>query len=175
MIHNLGLKRSEVDLANPSDDWSTEFAQERLSLSTALGDLALGIEHVGSTAVYALPAKPIIDIAVAVDSEAAIPQVALKLEETGYIYRGDAAFQGGHLFVKESLPDVRTHHVHVVRVSDPQWHSWLRFRDFLKTDRVLRQEYVQLKLDLKNRYPHDRRSYTLGKTQFIESALKRKI
>jgi GrpB-like predicted nucleotidyltransferase (UPF0157 family) len=173
MNTDLGLKRSEVGLAEPNNEWSEEFARESLVISRVLGDLASGIEHVGSTAVNSLPAKPIIDIAVSVETKSAIREIVSKLEGVGYIYRGEAAFQGGHLLVRESSPGVGTHHVHVIEASDPQWRSWLRFRDFLKTDRELRQRYARLKLELKNRFPSDRRSYTLGKTRFIESALKR--
>ena len=123
----------------------------------------------------ALPAKPIIDIAVCVDSDTLIAPVVARLEEVGYLYYGDAAFRGGHLLVKESSPGVRTHHVHVLTADDPQWHSWLRFRDFLRTDRELRQRYARLKLELKSRFPSDRRAYTLAKTRFIENALKREL
>lgn len=173
MNPDLGLKRSEVGLVEPNDEWSEEFARERLVIGQVLGDLVSGIEHVGSTAVNALPAKPIIDIAVSVESKDAIDAVVSKLEAIGYVYLHNAAFQGGHMLVRESAPGVGTHHVHVIEATDPQWRSWLRFRDFLKTDRELRQRYARLKLELKDRFPCDRRSYTLGKTRFIESALKR--
>lgn len=173
MSPNIGLERSEVDLVEPDNEWPAIFARERLLLTRALGELALEIEHVGSTAVSALPAKPIIDIAISVEREAVIPEIVSRLGRIGYIYRGDAAFQGGHLFVRESSPGVRTHHVHVIEVSDPQWKSWLRFRDFLKTDQELRHRYSRLKSELKVQFPSDRRSYTLGKTRFIESVLNR--
>lgn len=174
MIAHLGLKRDAVDLVESADDWSEAFSREHLVLKQAFGGLACSIEHVGSTAVGALAAKPIIDIGVCVETDALIPDLVAKLETVGYIYRGDAAFQGGHLLVKESSPGVRTHHVHVVRADDPQWRSWLRFRDFLRTDRELRKRYARLKLELKDRFPTDRRSYTLAKTRFIENVLKRK-
>lgn len=173
MIAELGLKRDEVDLAQPTRDWSDEFSRERFLLEQALGALACRIEHVGSTAVAALPAKPIIDIAICVDKDAFISRVVTRLEDVGYLYYGDAAFPGGHLFVRESSPGVRTHHVHVVRADDPQWRSWLRFRDFLRTDGELRERYARLKKELKCRFPCDRRAYTLAKSRFIESALKR--
>ena len=173
MIVGLGLNRDEVDLAESTPDWSEAFSRERFVLKEILGNLASSIEHVGSTAVGTLPAKPIIDIAVRVEDEAAIRSLIAKLEAAGYIYRGDAPFQGGHLLVKESSPGVRTHHVHAVTADDPQWQSWLRFRDFLRTDRELRKQYTQLKQELKRRFPTDRRSYTLAKTQFIENVLKR--
>ena len=175
MPPGLGLERTAVELVEPDHEWTKEYARERLNLSKAIGELALAIEHVGSTAVPALPAKPIIDIAVSVQSEAEIPKIVPKLEGIGYLYRGDAPFQGGHLFVRESSPGVRTHHVHVVQIRDPQWREWVRFRDFLKTNSELRKDYAQLKLELKNRFPSDRRAYTLGKTRFIKNTLKDEV
>ena len=172
MIADLGLQRDEVTLVESTRDWSEAFSRESLVLREALGNLAASIEHVGSTAVGALPSKPIIDIAISVETDAAIPHVVAKLEAIGYLDRGDAAFQGGHLLVKEASPGVRTHHVHVVRSDDPQWRSWLRFRDFLRADRELRRRYARLKQELKERFPTDRRSYTLAKTRFIEDALQ---
>ena len=147
------------------------FAREHGLLSETLGALARAIEHVGSTAVDAMPAKPIIDIAVAVDSLDTVPEIITRLERRGYLYRGDGAFTGGHLFIRESTPGVRTHHVHVVAADDPQWQSWLRFRHFLRTDRELRHRYIRLKRELSARFPSDRRSYTLAKSRFIESIL----
>ena len=173
MSSHLGLEHSEVLLAAPDSDWQEEFIRERRVLGEALGSLAIAIEHVGSTAVGTIPAKPIIDIAILVDSDTAISQAVSRLEAAGYIYRGNTDNQGGHLFVKESSPGVRTHHVHVAHKDDPQWRDWLRFRDFLRTDRELRRRYAQLKSELKERFPHDRQSYTLGKSRFIETALKR--
>lgn len=175
MIADLGLKRDEVDLVQSTRDWAQAFSRERRVLEQALGALASSIEHVGSTAVDTLAAKPIIDIAISVEADTAIPELVAKLESVGYLYRGDTPFQGGHLLVKESAPGVRTHHVHVARCDDPQWRSWLRFRDFLRTDRELRGRYARLKLELKERFPFDRRSYTLAKTRFIEDALKSEI
>lgn len=169
----IGLKQGEVSLAEPSREWPLLFGREHRLLAHALGDLARAIEHVGSTAVGALPAKPIIDIAVAVQAGDTVARVIPRLEQAGYVYHGEAAFPGGHLFVRESASGLRTHHVHVVPLDDPQWRSWLRFRDFLKTDRELRRRYTRLKRELKSRFPSDRRSYTLGKTRFIEDALSR--
>lgn len=173
MKSDLGLPQDVVDLSAPCREWSSLFARERRIVHRALGELALEIEHVGSTAVEALPAKPIIDIAVAIPSREAVPEVAARLERVGYLYRGEAVFRGGHWFVKEASPGMRTHHIHVVVAGDPQWRSWLRFRDFLRTDGLLRRRYAVLKSELKHRFPSDRRSYTLGKTRFIENALTR--
>ncbi len=79
-----------------------------------------------------LDAKSIIDIPVAVPSRQVILQLGDPLRGLGYLYRGDAGGDGGHLFVRESAPEVRTHHLHVVEVNDPQWRQSLLFRDMLR-------------------------------------------
>lgn len=167
-----GLRQGDVFLADHSDNWSQAFALEHRALNEALVGFDPNIEHVGSTAVPDLQAKPIIDIAIAVASIRAIPDVIPRMQKLGYIYCGDAGADGGHLFVRESSPNVRSHHVHVVAASDPQWHAYLRFRDCLRRDRVLREEYAQIKTRLSKEFPHDRPSYTAGKTVFIRRILQ---
>jgi len=97
-------------------------------LQEHVGGHVLDIQHVGSTAVPGLDAKPIIDIAVAVTSTAAIGRCrqALGLKDLGYIDRGDSGTEGGYLFVKESAPQVRTHHLHMVTAFTPaaQLQAW---------------------------------------------------
>ena len=125
----------------------------------------------GSTAVPSLDAKPILDIAVAVASTQVIPRLRRPLGQLGYIYRGDAGEDGGHLFVKESAPDVRTHHLHVV-VDDLQWREWLLLRDSLRADEMLRTRYSELKKALQERFAEDRRGYTEAKNKFIRGLVK---
>ncbi len=108
----VGLKRGTVQVAAYDPGWPALFEQERRVLHEHIGHLVLDIQHVGSTAVPGLDAKPIIDIAVAVASAAVIPQCRQPLGALGYIDRGDAGQDGGYLFVKESAPEVRTHHLH---------------------------------------------------------------
>lgn len=166
------LRRGRVFLAEYAEGWSQEFIQEKSKLLEALAGFGLEIELVGSTAVPGLSAKPIIDIAVAVPSNSAIPDLSLGIEDLGYIFRGDLGADGGHLFVKESAPNIRTHHLHVVSTGDPQWHAYLRFRDRLRSDERLRMDYSDLKSELSLRFPFDRRSYTAAKKSFIERIFK---
>ena len=93
------------------------------------------------------------------------------LTAIGYIYRGDGADSGGHLFVWESEPDVRTIHLHVVASDDAQWRNYLRFRDLLRQDPALRKRYGELKQALRSEFPDDRKSYTDSKHDFIRSIL----
>lgn len=167
----LGLRKGTVIVAEHEPSWQQEFADEHRLLSQRIGHLVLDIQHVGSTAVPGLSAKPIIDIAIAVRDGGKVRLLRGPLIAMGYLDRGDAGQNGGYLFVKESAPQVRTHHVHVVTESDPQWRHYLLFRDRLIADAQLRESYLQLKIELSKRYANDRRSYTQGKADFIRSAL----
>ena len=167
----LGLGRGAVQLVDHQPGWAEVFERERLLLRGRLGKLACDIQHVGSTAVPGLAAKPIIDIAVAIPSLSVLPDVRTSLVALGYLDRGDFAADGGHLFVRESAPDVRTHHVHVVRVDDPQWRNYLAFRDGLRSDPRARAEYGALKLGLGERVAHDRRAYVAVKVACIRRIL----
>jgi GrpB-like predicted nucleotidyltransferase (UPF0157 family) len=138
----------------------------------ACDDLIIDVQHVGSTSVPDLPAKPILDLAAAVATLDVIPDVIGKLTELGYIYRGDGGDTGGHLFVRDSKPGVRIIHLHVVSHDDVQWNNYLRFRDLLRQDSNLRKRYAELKKELRRKFPADRERYTDSKRDFIRRALK---
>ena len=163
----IGLRRHTVRVVAHRHEWHALFESERRALLGRVGHLAVDVQHVGSTAVDGLEAKPIIDIALAVTSAEDVPRLRRPLEGLGYVYRGDAGSDGGHLFVKESAPDVRTHHLHVVSVDDAQWHQWVLFRDRLRADGALRARYAGLKKVLKERYAEDRKGYTEAKHEFV--------
>jgi GrpB-like predicted nucleotidyltransferase (UPF0157 family) len=169
----IGLQRGTVQVVAHHPGWHALFARERRILQQHIGHLVLDIQHVGSTAVPGLDAKPILDIAVAVASMAVIPQCVPLLCRIGYIDRGDGGTNGGYLCVKESAPNVRTHHMHVVAIEDPQWHNYLRFRDLLRADEGSRTKYAKLKQDLQQQFSQDRQSYTAAKHAFIRGMLQR--
>src|SRR5215204_4418557 len=112
----IGLKKGTVQVIPHHASWRDAFEQERRVLYELIGGHVLDIQHVGSTAVPGLDAKPIIDSAVAVASTAQIAQRRrpLRLKDLGYVDRGDSGTEGGYLFVKESAPEVRTHHLHMI-------------------------------------------------------------
>ena len=167
----IGLERGTVRVVPSDDEWPVAFTQERHCLCKHIGHLVLDIQHVGSTAVPGLAAKPIIDIAVAVASPADVQRCRPLLVKLGYIDRGDRGREGGHVFVKENAPEVRTHHLHVVTIDDPQWPNFLRFRDRLRADAALRKEYAALKWKLQERFSGDRQGYTAAKDAFIRRVL----
>jgi GrpB-like predicted nucleotidyltransferase (UPF0157 family) len=150
--------------------WPDMFLAERELLAEVLAPWLAGpIEHVGSTAVPDLPAKPVIDIMAAVESLDASRPALERLAAIGYCYapyREDVM----HWLCKPS-PEFRTHHLHLVPYRSPPWEERIAFRDRLRTDPELRNQYTELKHTLAERYRNDREAYTQSKAPFIEQAL----
>ena len=167
----IGLRRHTVRVVDHDPSWSALFANECRSLHRTLGDLVADVQHVGSTAVPDLPAKPILDIAVAIRTTDPIPDIVERLTGIGYIYRGDGGDDGGHLFVRESEPDIRTVHVHVVELNGTQWRNYLLFRKMLLEDASVRKRYAAIKNNFAKQFPDDRKLYTSAKDGFIRGIL----
>ena len=166
----LGLDKEAVELVAYRPEWKRAFLDERERLRKVL-HANISIEHVGSTAVPGLPAKPILDIAVGLTSDTTLEGIIAAVERLEYIYRGDAGDDGGHVFVRESEPLVRTHHVHVVHLDGPQWRAYLVLRDFLRKSPEARASYAAEKAALALRHPHDRAAYTVGKSEMVSKLL----
>lgn len=166
----LGLRKGNVVLSPHSELWHQRFGEEELRLRHAMGARAVWIEHVGSTAVCGLSAKPIIDIAVAVKQAADAASSVSALKEIGYEYRGENGIRGRFYFVKGAP---RTHHLHVVEMDSELWRNHLLFRDYLRMHNGAVHEYERLKRRLALEYPTDREAYTEGKASFICEVLTR--
>jgi GrpB-like predicted nucleotidyltransferase (UPF0157 family) len=151
--------------------WPAAFLAERELLASALERWLAGpIEHVGSTAVPGLAAKPIIDIMAAVrDLESSRPAL-VELQKIGYChvpYKASVM----HWLCKPS-PEVRTHHLHLVPIESALWTERIAFRDLLATNPSVARSYVALKNRLAAAHRQDRERYTEEKGSFIESALR---
>jgi GrpB-like predicted nucleotidyltransferase (UPF0157 family) len=170
MADNLGLEQTEVRLATHNPEWEALGVAECTTVVDLLGDLALVVAHVGSTSVPGLEAKPILDIAVAVDDRTEIDDVVAHLCAGGdYSYEGDKRNEGGLLFVRGN--PLRTAHVHVVGIRSQAWHDYLRFRTILCDDAEARVRYQSEKRRLARAYPHDRAGYTKAKSGIVEELL----
>ena len=166
----LGLRRGSVRIAPSTPTWAILFQAESARLQHALGDLALDIQHIGSTAVPGLAAKPILDLAVAVADESVVPDCVIRLTDAGYAYRGDRGPDQGYFFDKTRGPEL-THYLHVMTIHGPGWSNYLRFRDHLAAHPQDRDRYLRLKIHLAARYAEDRSAYTAGKAAFVEQIL----
>jgi len=166
--HVLGLEPGTVRLREYTPLWAELFLIEATDLNAALGVLALDVEHVGSTAVPGLAAKPVLDIAVGIAAHSLVPRCATLLARLGYQYAYWADLDNDYTFEKGVE---RTHHVHLVEHESPQWSNYLRFRDALRSNAELAREYERTKTALGARYCSDRASYTRAKAAFIRHVL----
>jgi GrpB-like predicted nucleotidyltransferase (UPF0157 family) len=167
----LGLKRGTVKLVKAHEEWPRLYELEKELLLRTLGDLAVAIEHVGSTAIPNVPAKPIIDIRIAVSSldSSHIEKFVEPLTRLGYFYMH--AFENRHFFAK-GPEEKRTHHVSLVKFgSEEGWEDSILFRDFLRNNTRCREEYSTLKEKLAQQFAEDRKSYTKAKEEFIEKVV----
>ena len=166
-----GLAYSTVRVVESDPRWPQDAALLGRRIRLALGPAADRIEHIGSTAVDGLAAKPIIDLAVRLPPGQEHDAVVEAFEADGWEFRGAAGSEGGLVFVLSPKPLHRVAHVHVVDHDDPQWTRYLAVRDRLRTDERARTAYAVLKQNLARRFPTDRGSYTAGKTAFVSRLL----
>lgn len=155
--------------------WPFMFAEESANIAEVLGkDLVVGIEHIGSTAVPGLAAKPIIDLLVKVDSLVKAKQGAISpLEQLGYAYWSDNPDQARMFFVKGLPPNSpRTHHIHIIEL-DSILRERLLFRDYLREHPEEAFRYAQLKRQLAQQFLTDREAYTNGKTEYVQSIIQK--
>jgi GrpB-like predicted nucleotidyltransferase (UPF0157 family) len=168
---HLGLATSEVLLAPHDPCWAELGRHECATVRELLGDRAVDVMHVGSTAVPGIEAKPILDIVATVADSVQIDDVVGRLCATGaYGYEGDQGDDGGLLLVR-GTGELRTVHVHVVGTGSQAWVDYRRFHALLVRDVDARRRYESVKRELAQRYPHDRRAYTRAKSTVIRELL----
>lgn len=162
--------RKPITLAEYDPSWVSIFETLRDFVTPALADIVVKIEHVGSTAVRGLVAKPIIDMDVVVSSKSDIPVAVQSLESLGYIYEGDLGVTGREAFTSPvGLP---THHLYVCAVDNAELRRHLLFRDYLRSHPDDAKIYGELKRALAQRFSDDRESYTIGKSDFVNERLR---
>jgi GrpB-like predicted nucleotidyltransferase (UPF0157 family) len=155
----------EVNIVEYDPRWQTLFTEEAERIWQALGnDLVVEIEHIGSTAVPGMAAKPVIDIMVGVRSLVDAKSAILPLESLGYVYWREDPRPGRMFFVKGMPPygKQRTHHVHIVEIDSEFWERKL-FCDYLRKHPEEAKRYEALKRDLATSFRSDREAYTNGK------------
>ena len=167
----LGCERDRVTLSPYQPAWPRLFREEARRLRAALGEHVLRVEHVGSTAVPGLDAKPILDIVVAVRDMSDATRFEGPLAPLGYLHKAENDRPGRRYFVKR-LPDERsTHHLNITELDTECWFTHVAFRDYLRSHPEAREEYGKLKRALARRHRHDRAAYQEGKAAFIQQVL----
>jgi len=168
----LGLENGQVVLVPSTNSWSEAFEREASNLKLVMKDRLLGIEHVGSTAIPGIRAKPILDIMVGVANPTDRPDLAPDLTELNYEIRPNAGLPAEHVFAKGTP---RTHLLHVVEYDGEVWQQKLAFRDALRADDQLALAYEKLKVELSLRFAADRAAYTDGKTEFVRGIVTSRL
>lgn len=161
----LGLADKNLKFVPHNSNWKTLFSREKERIQATLGDKILDIQHIGSTAIPGLIAKPILDLAIAVENFEAATVCIQPLELLGYQYKGEFGIPRRHYFVKGNP---RTHNLHMWEIDSWDWHRHLRFRDYLIQHPEVVQQYAKLKQQLLQQSQGDREAYQLGKAEFIE-------
>ncbi|MEM5003155.1 GrpB family protein [Priestia megaterium] len=167
----VGLERGVVKLEPYNCNWSILFEKEREMLSSQLKGLIIKIEHVGSTSIEGLTAKPIIDIAIGVSSLDKFIRIKEKVKGIGYV-EIPVNIDGKHVFVKDKENKI-THFLHVMIYNQKLWRDQICFRDSLRSSPDAKLKYVKLKEELAKKYPNDVISYTNEKKRFVDSILKK--
>lgn len=172
---SLGLKRGTVQLEPHDKQWEEVAVQTIKTLKSILGDDAIDIQHIGSTAIPAIKSKPIIDIAVGVTDFDRIMSHNEQLQQEGIFYRGSDVEHQLLYVMGDMENDTRTHHIHILKWNGTEWKNYIHFRDYLNANENVALQYQKLKEELESKYADDRGAYTRQKQNMINSILNRGI
>ena len=164
---SIGMKRETVYLEPHQTEWERAAEETIQTLKNILGSVAVDIQHIGSTSIRTISAKPIIDIAVAVNDYELILSKRDVLEKADIIFRFDERPEQLLFVLGDFAKDTRSHHIHVVLFGSDEWNNYIDFRDYLNTHIAAAKEYEAVKLRLAEQYPDDRIAYTDGKQEVI--------
>ena len=153
--------------------WKTAFEDIRAELDAALGNLAIAIEHVGSTSVVGMSAKPIIDIDVVISDYTVFDAVVQALAKIGYTHEGDLGIKDREAFKYTDKPHLQKHHLYVCPQNSAELHRHVTFRDFLRGNPDAVKTYSAVKETAAERYPDDIDGYINYKSPCIEELYKR--
>ncbi|MBQ9157268.1 MAG: GrpB family protein [Eubacterium sp.] len=150
------------------EQWEQDFLKIKAELNNALGQLAIRIEHVGSTSVQGLSAKPVIDIDVVIKDYNVLEDVIDILSEIGYQYEGNLGIVGREAFKYDGKEHLQKHHLYVCPEDSPELKRHIAFRDYLRTHPDTMREYGHIKEEGAQLYPDDIGRYIQHKSAFIE-------
>jgi GrpB-like predicted nucleotidyltransferase (UPF0157 family) len=153
--------------------WPHTFSKLAARIQATLGSLVVAVEHIGSTAVSGLAAKPIVDLDVVLGSAGDLPEAVHALASLGYVDEGDLGIAGRQAL--RSPAGEPRHHLYVLILGADELARHLAFRDALRSANNLRDRYAALKRSLADNYPNDRSAYTQGKAAFVTSVVSHQI
>lgn len=166
----------EVVIVPYDPQWKTEFEKLKAMIQGYIGEYLEKTEHVGSTSIPGLAAKPIIDLDAVLRDKKDLPAVIARLKEHGYIHQGDLGLPGREAFFRprdynEQEKSVIKYHFYVCCKDAKPYLEHIAFRDYLRTHPQEREEYQHLKEELAQKYRYDVDAYCEHKTEFVQSIL----
>ena len=162
------MRTAKVIVLPYSEIWKSDFEKIRAELEQAIGDLITGIEHVGSTSVEGLSAKPCIDIDVIIPDNTVFDAVVTRLESIGYIHEGDLGIKDREAFKYTDKPHLQTHHLYVCPSHSEELRRHITFRDFLRNNPEAAKEYGETKETAARLFPDSIDQYIEFKSPCIE-------
>jgi GrpB-like predicted nucleotidyltransferase (UPF0157 family) len=166
-----GQHKRNINVVPYQSEWIELYQKEAELLMDALGEIALHIEHIGSTAIPGMVAKPVIDMMVAIESFDQASEYIPILAELGYEYRAPDTVPERMFFAKECCPEVRTHHLNLSPLTSEFWKNQLAFRDYLRMHPQVALEYGDIKVNLAETYAQSKFLDREGKTEFVTKVL----
>jgi GrpB-like predicted nucleotidyltransferase (UPF0157 family) len=163
----LGLKRGEVILVPHHKKWKNLFEKEKRMLEKQIGHLVVEIQHIGSTAIPPILAKPILDIGIGIHKLSNAKSVVKAMKKMGYTHVSKSRHHYEYLFVK-GPESKRTHHIHLLRYKGKVWNKMISFRDYLQQHPSVAKQYERLKVRLAKKFQHQRPAYTKAKRSFVD-------
>ncbi|MHA2365866.1 MAG: GrpB family protein [Candidatus Hodarchaeales archaeon] len=170
------MDKPPITIVEYDSQWPERYQKEKKLINSVIDKWILTIEHIGSTAVTELGAKPIIDIMIGIESLEKAKYCFAPLESIGYKYipKHESSIPERRYFNKG--PDnCRTHHLHMVELNSEFWTRHLLFRDYLRSHPETKKEYYTLKKKLAKKYRTNTRAYTDAKTKFIRGIEEKAI
>jgi len=162
--------KPSIQLVPWSTRWAARFADEKERWQRMLGSVCLDVEHIGSTAIEGIMAKPIVDVLVVVTSHEEIVRMTAQILEHGYRTKGEHGIPGRRYFQRDEDGE-RAFHIHAYEQGHSAIASHIRFRDFLRSDKSTAREYERLKIELAQKFRDLKSPYSEAKGSFIEGVL----
>ena len=166
------MKTKRVTVLPYDPKWRSDFEAIREEIEHAVGNLILGIEHVGSTSVEGMAAKPCIDIDVVIPDYSVFDAVVERLNAIGYIHEGDLGIRDREAFKYTDKPHLQTHHLYVCPQTSAELHRHITFRNFLRANPDAAQAYSAVKRQAAQLFPNDIDGYIAYKAPCIEKLYK---
>lgn len=162
------MKTKHIIVESYNPKWKDDYEKIKAEIEPVIANLIVRFEHVGSTSVEGLSAKPIIDIDVVIKDYSVFEELIERLQSIGYIYEGDLGVVGREAFKYNDKPNLQEHHLYVCPENSKELNRHITFRDYLRLNEEAAREYGKIKLEAAKLYPYDIDKYLEYKSSFIQ-------